>query len=244
MLEECKVRVQHLTARITRSTAFAQTLREQEGEFLSLPARENIYSSLPDLRHSLPSSIMRICHHCHTPQSEPVHVGIPTGVGQCILPHWEHCTLNQTPGYDKHKKLWTGCTDVVQDTQDESDTVAGLSLDETGDGSDKDITLRKQLPKNLSEAAAILDAATVESRGARQAAALLDSLASKKILVASDQETEDDTDAEEDRLAREELDALRNRVELQQKQIDKDNALVIKLAKQEKRKANRLRIEQ
>ena len=73
---------------------------------------------------------------------------------------------------------------------------------------------------------------------------MLDSLASKKSLVASDQETEDDTDDEEDRLAREELEALRNRVELQQKQIDKDNALVIKLAKQEKRKANRLRIEQ
>ena len=233
-----------MTARVTRSTAFAQALREQDGEVLSFPASGNIFSSLPDLRHSLPSSIMRICHHCHTPQSEPVHVGIPTGVGQCILPHWEHCTLNQTPGYDKHKKLWTGCTDVVQDTQDESDTVAGLSLDETGDGSDKDITLRKQLPKNLSEAAAILDAATVESRGARQAAALLDSLASKKILVASDQETEDDTDAEEDRLAREELDALRNRVELQQKQIDEDNALAVKLAKQEKRKTNRLRIEQ
>ena len=73
---------------------------------------------------------------------------------------------------------------------------------------------------------------------------MLDSLASKKSLVASDQETEDDTDDEEDRLAREELEALRNRVELQQKQIDKDNAFVIKLAKQEKRKANRLRIEQ
>ena len=90
----------------------------------------------------------------------------------------------------------------------------------------------------------MLDAATVESLGTRHAAALLDSLASKKSLVASDQETEDDTDDEEDRLAREELEALRNRVELQQKQIDKDNALIIKLAKQEKRKANRLRIEQ
>ena len=241
LLEECQVRVQNLTARIARSTAFAQTLREQDGDTLTLPVSANIYSSLPDLRHSLPSSIMRICHHCHTPQSEPVHVGVPTGVGQCTLPHWEHCTLNQAPGYDKHKKLWTGCIEVEEDTVDESNIVADLSLD---DGSERDITVKKQLPKNLSEAAAILDAATVHSRGARKAAVLLDSLASKKCLVTSDKESEDDTDAEEDRLAREELEALRNRVELQQKQIDDDNALAVKLAKKEKRKASRQRIEQ
>ena len=60
----------------------------------------------------------RKCHHCHAPQSDPCHVGIPTGVGHCTLEHWEQCTLEQPDGYDKHNKLWTGCPGLTDNEED------------------------------------------------------------------------------------------------------------------------------
>ena len=241
LLEACQVKVQSLSARITRSTAFAQEFRKQDCDTLGLPESKNRFSSLPDLRTSLQSITMRICHHCHTPQSEPVHVGVPTGVGQCTLPHWEHCSLDQAPGYDKHKKLWTGCTEALDDTKDEEDLVTDSNDDEIGDGSENDVTVKHSLPKNITEAAELLDKGTVESRGVREAAGLLGSLAG---LQVGDDDSDEDTDDEEDRLAREELEKLKNRVEEQQKQIDADRALAVKIAKKAKKKEERQKIEQ
>ena len=231
-----------MSARITRSTAFAQELRKQDCDTLGLPESKNRFSSLPDLRTSLLSITMRICHHCHTPQSEPVHVGVPTGVGQCTLPHWEHCSLDQAPGYDKHKKLWTGCTEALDDTKDEEDLVTDSNDDEIDDGSENDVTVKHSLPRNITEAAELLDKATVESRGVREAADLLGSHAG--LHVSDDDDSDEDTDDEEDRLARGELEKLKNRVEEQQKQIDADRALAVKIAKKAKKKEERRKIEQ
>ena len=149
---------------------------------------------------------------------------------------------DQAPVYDKQKKLWTGCTEALDDTKDEEDLVTDSNDDEIDDGSENDVTVKHSLPRNITEAAELLDKATVESRGVREAADLLGSHAG--LHVSDDDDSDEDTDDEEDRLARGELEKLKNRVEEQQKQIDADRALAVKIAKKAKKKEERRKIEQ
>jgi hypothetical protein len=186
-----------LADKVTRTTVLAKGLRNSDCS--NLPVNR-VSRSLSDLRQeTLVSMSGRTCHHCHAPQSDPEHVGIPTGVGHCTLEHWEHCKLQQPEGYDKHKKLWTGCPGL-NDSAEESDEEVDITIDKTGVAAGK-------------------------------TDALVDD---------SDEDTED----EENRLALQELEELKKRVELNQKQIDADKALAVKMARKEKKQAARLKIEQ
>ena len=186
-----------MNQRLDRSTAAAQEWRKSHlASSISTSVRSH---SVADLRseklvkmgENSPSKIVRICHHCHTPQSEPRHAGIPTGVGRCTLDHWELCQLHQSEAYDTHGKPWTACPSNTDEV---------------------DVDPNKTLEK-----------------------------------VTSDDDNSDageDTEAEEDRLALEELENLKKRVALQEQQIEQDNLLAQKLARKEKRTADRQRIEQ
>ena len=207
LLEGCQARVQALSDRVTQTTVLSRKLRESDCW---------VRHSLSDLRQeTLVTMSGRTCHHCHAPQSDPCHVGIPTGVGHCTLEHWENCRLEQPDGYDKHKKLWTGCPGV--ETAEESDE-AGDKVDK--DEIDDEVRIKgPEIPKSVVET----DAGKKNS---------------------TDDESSEDTEDEEDRLARQEVEALKKRVELQEKQIETDSKLAMEIAKKEKKKAARLRIEQ
>ena len=224
LLEACQAKVLALSDRVTRTTAIAQRLREQNLSNTGSQTRQ----SLPDLRQStLVSMSGRTCHHCHAPQADPAHVGIPTGVGHCTLPHWEDCTLHQPDGYDKHKKFWTGCPEQESpndDTEEEGDAKADLSVGNGIENEDHLVTVKQTgLPATVSEAADSIAAAAAKNN---------------RLFSV------EDTDDEEERLALEEVEVLRKRVELQAQQISADKAIAMKLAKKEKKNATRLKIEQ
>ena len=209
-----------MSDRVTQTTVLTKSLRDS-----NLPD-SRVRHSLSDLRQeTLVSMSGRTCHHCHAPQSDPIHVGIPTGMGHCTLDHWEQCTLQQPDGYDKHKKLWTGCPSL-DETREEGDRVVDTTVDEEDD--DNEVTVKTtNLPKNVAEAAEMLKAAAAA--------------ANKDVL---EDDSGEDTEDEENRLALEEIEKLKQRVELNKKQIDADKALALKVARKEKRQADRLKIEQ
>ena len=205
-----------MSDRVIETTVLTRNLRTSGG---------GVRHSLSDLRQeTLISMSGRTCHHCHAPQSDPCHVGIPTGVGHCTLEHWEHCTLQQPDGYDKHKKLWTGCPSLDDTHGDDSDKVTDITVDE----GDDEVTVKViDLPKNVAEAAKLLNVAAT---------------ASNKDVLEDD--SEEETNDEEDRLALEEFEKLKKRVEQNKKQIEADKALAIKVARKEKKQADRLKMEQ
>ena len=175
-----------------------------------------------------PVRTVRLCHHCHAPQSEPCHVGILTGSGHCTLEHWEECTLQKEEGYDKNKKWWTGCPAGLESDKDDLDSTQEDDLQDTAKNSldsswldgDEEIKLATQaLPSSVKEAAELLS----KSNG-------LDI-----------DETGDDTDGEEDRLYAEEVQALKRRVEEQAKQIEDDRLLALKTAQKEKKRSDRMK---
>ena len=156
-----------------------------------------------------PVRTVRLCHHCHAPQSDPCHVGIPTGSGHCTLEHWEECTLQKEEGYDKNKKWWTGCPAGLESDKDDLDSTqeddlqntAKNSLDSSSLDGDDEIKLATQtLPSSVEEAAKLLS----RSNG-------LD-------IEQSGEDTED----EEERLYTEEIEELKRRVEEKEKQVEED----------------------
>ena len=101
-----------------------------------------------------------------------------------------------------------------------------ITVDGEGDD-DLEVTVKTtDLPKNVAEAAEMLEAAAA---------------ASNKDVIEDD--SEEDTEDEEDRLALEEFEKLKKRVELNKKQIDADKALALKVARKEKKQAERLKME-
>ena len=151
---------------------------------------------------------IRLCHHCHAPQSNPVHAGILTGAGNCTLQHWEECQLQKEEGYDKHKKWWTGCPNLVEDhdkTKDKLDENDSLLTDLDDD------EIKLKTDSNKDEA-----------------------------YQPSSDESEDETEEEEDRLAAEEVENLRLRVEEQARQIKEDESLALRVAQKEQQRAEKL----
>ena len=209
-----------MSDRVTRTTVLTKSLRDSN--LLDSTVRH----SLSDLRQeTLVRMSGRTCHHCHAPQADPTHVGIPTGMGHCTLDHWEQCTLQQPDGYDKHKKLWTGCPSL-DETREEGDRLVDITVDENDDD-DKVTVKAADLPKTVAEAAEKLEASAA---------------AADKDFLEDD--SEEDTEDEENRLALEEVEKLRQRIELNKKQIDTDKALALKVARKQKKQADRQKIEQ
>ena len=225
-VEACQARVLALTEKVTNITSRLRTANP------SSVSRQVKYHSISDLRPESMATMgdtdhqvktVRLCHHCHAPQSNSVHVGIPTGSGHCTLPHWEECTLQKVEGYDKHKKWWTGCPDMEKDV-DDLDTTEEDGLETAKNSSNSSLLIDDEevkiktptLPRTLEEAADLLEIATGLEK----------------------EESGEDTEDEENRHYAAEVQELKRRVE--QQQIEEDRLLALKTAQKEKRRSERL----
>ena len=226
LVEDCQAKILALSERVSSSIELARKLRDSKG------IKPNFdHQSLPDLRQeSLAAMPARTCHHCHAPQANPVHLGIATGAGHCTLQHWEECQLRKQEGYDKRKKWWTGCPNLdaqlldktredLDKTEDELDT----SEDETEESeNDEENVESTEFPNNLVEAAASMETAGL--------------FGTKFFDLDASSDSDDD---EEDRLAAEELEEIKQRIEEQEKQIKADELLAFKVAQKEKKRLER-----
>ena len=158
-----------------------------------------------------------VCHHCHAPRNDPVHTGVPCGVGACTNDHWQGCKGDITEGKDKKGKLWTACPELFSCDEDtEEDTEEDTDKEETVEQSTEFVL--KELPKSVAEAAAMLE------RGLGE-----DSLKRKE----SDLSEDSDTDFEDD-----ELKQQREEYERLQKDFEQQ-ALSRKAAERSARRAHR-----
>ena len=207
-MEACNARIIALSERVSNSIQLSKKQRESE-----VLVRRNSMSDLrPEFLSTMSAtSATRLCHHCHAPQSNPVHVGIPTGAGHCTLKHWEECQLQKEEGYDKRKKWWTGCPNLVD-----------IDLD----------TMDVDLDMTKEENPEIADTDDLEEEDD-------DEIKLKIDCVTSSDESDDDTDEEEERLAAEEIEKLRIRVEEQAKQIKEDEIIALKVAQKEQKRSER-----
>ena len=88
-----------------------------------------------------------VCHHCHAPRNDPVHVGVPCGVGACTNDHWQGCSEGITEGKDKKGKVWTACPEELSSDDDDTDQEETVER----------FQVRDELPKSVAEAAAMLE---------------------------------------------------------------------------------------
>ena len=115
---------------------------------------EILTMALEQTPNDKPKAKIRVCHQCHAPTDDQVHVGVPCGVGRCPLDHWHGCKGGIEGGKGENGKVWAACTEAV--TTDDSDP---------GTESEDDPAKKKlvnELPATVSEAAAILEAGLIE----------------------------------------------------------------------------------
>ena len=93
---------------------------------------------------------IRVCHQCHAPVDQPVHVGVACGVGRCSLPHWQGCDGDIAGGKDGKGKIWAACLESV--TTEESGSESENEKDKI------ESTNLQKLPTSIEEAAAKLGA--------------------------------------------------------------------------------------
>ena len=211
-----------LTDRVSRSIVLARSQRESG---LREPPLLIRHQSLSDLKPNFsktmtePAKTVRLCHHCHAPQSNPAHAGIPTGSGNCTLQHWDECQLQKEEGYDKREKWWTGCPGLSELERTKGEIDPDYDPDDSTEVIDDEIQLKQQVPPNDT----IKEGMNLSTN-------------SKLSVDDSGEDTED----EEDRLAAEELDQLQQRIEEREKQVKADELLALKVAQKEKKRSDRL----
>ena len=153
-INNCVEGLKELSVRVTRLTRRAQEerlrqVREKVLLDLYIPGQNNKSRSIGDLRFPDPSPVIiaeqlldeilittinsmsnsksdkvRVCHQCHAPLSDEVHIGVPSGVGRCPLEHWLGCKGDITSGMDKNSKVWSACPTMVS-----SDSETGSELE-------------------------------------------------------------------------------------------------------------------
>ena len=167
---------------------------------------------------------LRLCHQCHAPLTDDVHIGVPSGVGKCQLNHWVGCKDDIPGGKGKNGKQWAACPSMhdsdsdIDDSDDPGET--------NSEGYDEGPGKKGLLPDSLAKAAASLelDMEKVETTGQ------LSPLSQLKDTVEEEEDTSSD---DEDFLVlqREELERLRQTVEQQ--------SLANKAAEKARQKAER-----
>ena len=144
-----------------------------------------------------------VCHQCHAPRSDPVHVGVACGVGTCPLEHWQGCTRRIPEGTkDKKGGIWTACPDLeftVTDSDTEEDTDEEVR-EAPGSGFSVE-GVQKKLPASIAAAAALME----EGLG----------LGDKRL--ESSEESDSSSEDEELRLQRDEYQRLQLEFDLQAK---------------------------
>ena len=93
----------------------------------------------------------RICHQCHAPLDDPVHVGVSCGVGRCTLQHWEGCEGGIDGGKDGRGKSWAACVEGTDDSDSDNDS------EKTEFNSE--LRSSNNLPATITEAATLLNTA-------------------------------------------------------------------------------------
>ena len=256
VVSDCLSKAKEITGRLTRLTRKVQQERkkqERQNIWVDLfvlgqvPSRRS--RSLLDLRtldlqpvvwaeqlvtemvdkamEDLTKKKVRTCHQCHAPISDPAHNGVPYGVGTFPLEHWEGCRGGIKGGLDAKHKDWAPCPDMVESSDDSSDsTLSQTSLNAGDDDSDEIILKTTNLDLNdiLGTDLPILKhKETVEPTLEKQRHPSTD---------CSDLESDDEAAMEELRLQREEVQKL-------QDQIQRETLAVAEAAKVEAAKLER-----
>jgi hypothetical protein len=163
---------------------------------------DNIFSMVfntdPDQQSIKSKPKVRLCHQCHAPTSDPVHVGIPCGVGRCSLEHWQGCEGGITSGKHGNGKIWAGCDD--ENTTEESD------IEEESD-------VASEPEDKTDQNEGVKDHTTMELPGTVAAAAAFIESGISKQGETGDTDTDSSSEDEELRQQREEFEMLKRDVE-------------------------------
>ena len=262
LISDCLERLDNLSGRVTRLTE--RTKEERLGQvreqLLLVPGPIQRSQSVGDLHYPdllseniareitdevltmvlnevpLPKSKVKspVCHKCHTPLSNEVHTGVPSGVGRCPLEHWHGCKGGISGGKDGKGKDWTACpTMLSSDEESDSDS----ERDDDTDLASPDRTVNtlggeEKFPESLSAAAASLE------NGLTGKSRLAQDLSPLSTLVQSKEHGESSSSEDEELLEqRAEFDKLQKQLE----QLSLDNKAA---EKAERKEAKRLKVVQ
>lgn len=225
LLDGCLSRVKSLSGQLDRVSYQVRQSRERSLSVTDLPGLTSSTDLVCSLLEDLLSEIVkkefsmagnaRQCHHCHRLLSHPEHTGVVPGVKQCTLSHYELCPGGRMAGPD-----WTGCPAIVSD---ESDTEGPEQTGATAD------------VQNLERKSELMtDKFTSDPYG--EAKRLMEGMNKVDNIVKLDDDDDDSSDDEEDKVLQSEIAQLRI-------QVQSDEAK-LKAEKKEKKRLNRLRLEQ
>jgi hypothetical protein len=146
----------------------------------------------------------RTCHKCHCPISDPYHAGVQAGLEKCTLDHWSGCSGDKPDGKDSSGRVWKSCP--LSDQFSDKDSKQTLDSEKSG----------SSFPTTVKEAVDMMAKYNKEDR------------------VSISSSDSSDSDGEEIRIRREELEKLKQ--DLAKKAKEKKKA--------EKREKKKLELEQ
>ena len=170
---------------------------------------------------------VRTCHQCHAPISDPVHSGVPYGVGTCPLDHWEGCHGGIKGGLDAKNKDWAPCSNVEDSSSGSDDSTLSQNSLHQGDDDDSDEITMKTANLDMADLPVLKLKETPELSGEKQHHPSTD---------CSDLESEEEAAMEELRLQREEVQKL-------QSVVEKENLAAAEAAKVEASKHHAAKLE-
>ena len=109
-IDLCLDKVSQLAGQVDSLTVATVGLRDRSKSLgylgtVSRAGQSPILKTMGDVEDQDKQVKTRTCHHCHGPTNEPLHHGVPSGMGNCTLAHWSGCPGNKLGD----GKSWTAC---------------------------------------------------------------------------------------------------------------------------------------